>query len=141
MESHNIIFYQRKMKKKLNIYLYARDSKGNQDNINKQLNRMMDYIKKEFGEADIKIYIDKGSLIEDCVALERLINDLKNEDVDWVITPTSNRFYRIKYKDGEKKLSEILNNIKKEGVNIAFSDELTTIENEDEIEDYIETLY
>jgi len=140
MESHNIIFYQRKMKRKLNIYLYARDSKGNQDNINKQLKRMMAYIKKEFGEADIKIYIDKSSLLEDCVALERLINDLKSEDVDWVITTNSNRFYRIRYQDGEKKLSEILNSIKKEGANIALSDELTKLENEDEIEDYIETL-
>ncbi len=125
---------------KPNVYFYARDSKGNQAIVNKQVERMTQYTNRVIGEANIKVYVDMCPLSEDCIALNKLIKDLKEEDVDWVITPNSNRYYRINYEDGREKLSSILNNIHKEGANLAFSDELIQLNNEVAIENYIDMI-
>lgn len=126
--------------KKLNIFFYDRDSRGNQANINKHCDILTKYTKKVFGEANITVYIDKCGLSQECRALEKLIEDLKEQDVDWVITPNSNRFYRINYKDGKDKLLNILNKINKKGTNIAFAEELIQLSNQSDIENYVMTL-
>ena len=125
---------------KPNVYFYARDSKGNQVIVNKQVERMTQYTNRVIGEANIKVYVDMCPLSEDCIALNKLIKDLKQEDVDWVITPNSNRYYRINYEDGKEKLLSILKDIHKEGATLAFSDELIQLRDEIAIENYIEMI-
>lgn len=124
-------------KEKLNIFLYERDSIGNQASIFAQDDKLKEYVKNTFGEANIKVYIDQCSLNSECESLKKLVKDLEVEDVDWVATTYSNRFYRLNYKDGRKKLLEILNNINKNGTNIAFSEESIHLKNEQDIFKYV----
>lgn len=120
-----------------NIFLYERDSMGNDKFLQNQEKILREYIDKEFGKSNIKIYIDKCGLSEERCGLQNLLRDLKNEKVDWVISTHSNRFYRVNYEFGKERLQNILKEIKESGTNIAFASELVKIEKENEIEQYI----
>lgn len=120
-----------------NIFLYERDSMGNDKFLQNQEKILREYIDKEFGKSNIKIYRDKCGLSEERCGLQNLLRDLKNEKVDWVISTHSNRFYRVNYKFGKKRLLNILKEIKESGTNIAFASELVKIEKENEIEQYV----
>ena len=120
-------------RKVLNVFLYARDSRGAQSVIFDQLDKLKEYVKNIFGEVNIKIYIDKCGINDECRALQKMVDDIQVEDVDWVVTTYSNRFYRVNYKDGRKKLLKLLNDINKNGTNIAFSEETVQLKNEQDI--------
>lgn len=120
-----------------NVFLYERDSKGNQESISNQDNKLKGYVNELFEDANIKIYVDQCSLNDECKALKQLIKDLQNEKVDWVITTNSNRFYRMNYEDGKQRLLNILTDINKNGTNIAFIDNSIQLKNEEQIFKYI----
>lgn len=123
-----------------NVFLYERDSKGNQESISNQDNELKEYVNELFEDANIKVYVDQCSLNDGCNALKQLIKDLQNEKVDWVITTNSNRFYRINYNDGMQRLLNILTDINKNGTNIAFTDDSIQLKDEEQILKYISSL-
>lgn len=123
-----------------NVFLYERDSLGNEKFIKEQDKILRDYVNKEFGECNIKVYIDKCGLSKERNGLKDLLKDLESEKVDWVISTHSNRFYRKNYEQGKEKLKGILKEIKENGSSIAFACEVVKIEQDSQINQYINKL-
>lgn len=96
-----------------NIFLYIRDSVGNVEFLKKQENELKEFVDREFKNATVSIYQDIGSVLSEREGLNRLLNDVKEKNVDWVIVSHIDRFYKISYENGEEKLNEIIEQILK----------------------------
>lgn len=93
------------------IFLYIRDSLGNEIAMKKQEQELREFAKQEFEDCIISTYRDKGSVLEERKGLNRLLEDVVTEKPSWVIVSHLDRFYKITYENGEKKLDEIVEKI------------------------------
>lgn len=103
---------------KQKIYIYIRDSKGNANLLKKQENELREFIDKEFNGANVSVYQDTGSVLSKREGLNKLLNDVKENDVDWVIVSHIDRLYKITYENGLEKLNEIVEQILENGTGI-----------------------
>lgn len=119
-----------------NIFLYIRDSRGNKKAMEQQEELLKKYIETEFGTANITIYKDECGVLQERPALNRLLDDLKKNKIDWVITAYASRFYLINYEDGKKHLKDIVEEIYNCGTKIAFVAESVKVESKEQIDTY-----
>lgn len=102
----------------MKVFLYIRDSIGNNDNLKKQEKELREFVNREFEAATISVYKDIGSVLEEREGLNNLLNDIKKKGANWVIVSHIDRFYKITYEKGMEKLNLIVDEILNNGAGI-----------------------
>lgn len=90
------------MKEKL--FLFIRDSLGDKDRLKQQEEELREFANAKFKEPDVIVYED----------INKMLQDIENNSVNWVLVTHINRLFRIypeKGEEGLKKLNEIVDRI------------------------------
>lgn len=103
---------------KENIFLYIRDSKGNQKWLDKQEKELRKFVEENFKEANISLYQDNVGVLNNREGLNNLLSDIKEKNADWVVVSHIDRLYKIMYENGFEKLNEIVDRILENGAGL-----------------------
>jgi len=103
---------------KENIFLYIRDSKGNQKWLDKQEKELRKFVEENFKEANIRLYQDNVGVLDNREGLNNLLSDIKEKNADWVVVSHIDRLYKIMYENGFEKSNEIVDRILENGAGL-----------------------
>lgn len=102
---------------------YVRDSMGNNKNIQKQIDEIINFVVTNFNvkKDEIDFFCDRTGTREERDGFEQMMEKVRQNQYDTLIVVHINRIYRIYGENKEKdmkKLNEIVDEIKKYDVDI-----------------------